>query len=62
MSGFVTVITAPEVLRYNITYHRDKVLHIGAVTVIVNKRDHTLQYAIEEEIKSKTVLINKNNC
>ena len=28
----------------------DKFLHIGAVTIIVNNRDHTLHYVIEEEI------------
>ena len=38
-------------------YHGDKFLLIGAVT-IVNNRDHTLHYAIEEEIKSRTFLIN----
>ena len=38
-------------------YHGDKFLHIGAVT-IVNNRYHTLHYAIEEEIKSRTFLIN----
>ena len=38
-------------------YHGDKFLHIDAVT-IVNNRDHTLHYAIEEEIKSRTFLIN----
>ena len=51
MSHYVTVITAREVLRYEMAYHVDKFLHIGAVT-IVNNRDHTLHYAIEEEIKS----------
>ena len=35
----------------------DKFLHIGAVT-IVNNRDHTLHFAIEEEIRSRTFLIN----
>ena len=35
--------------------HGDKFLHIGAVT-LVNTRDHTLHYAIEEEIKFWTFL------
>ena len=48
MSRSVTVITAREVYRYKIAYHRDKFLHIGAVS-IVNNTDHTLHYAIEEE-------------
>ena len=38
-------------------YHGDKFLHIGAVT-IVNNTDHTLHYAIEEELQSRTFLIN----
>ena len=57
MSRYVTVITAREVYRYKMTYHGDKFLHIRAVT-IVNKRDHTQHYANEEEIESKTLLIN----
>ena len=51
MSRYVTVITAREVS--NIKWH----IHIGAVTIIVNNREHTLHYAIEEEIKSRTFLI-----
>ena len=42
---YVTVITAR------------KFIHIGAVTT-VNIRDNTLHYAIEEEIKSRTFLMN----
>ena len=38
-------------------YHGYKFIHIGAVT-IVNNGDHTLHYASEEEIKSRTFLIN----
>ena len=57
MSRSVTVITAREVYRYKMAYHGDKFLHIGAVT-IVNNTDHTLHYAIEEEIQSRTFLIN----
>ena len=57
MSRYVTVITACEVYRYKMAYHGDKFLHIGAVT-IVNNRDQTLHYAIEEEIKSRTFFIN----
>ena len=57
MSRSVTVITAREVYRYKIAYHGDKVLHIGAVTVVDNT-DHTLQFAIEEELQSRTFLIN----
>ena len=56
-SRYVTVITAREVYRYKMTYHGDKFLHIGAVTIVIN-RDHTLYYAIEEEIKSRTFFIN----
>ena len=37
------------------SYHGDKFLHVGAVT-IVNNRDHTLHYTIEEEIKSRIFL------
>ena len=51
MSQYVTVITAREVYRYKMACHGDKFLHIGAVT-FVNNRDHTLHYAIEEEIQS----------
>ena len=57
MSRSATVITAREVYRYKMAYHGDKVLHIGAVT-IVNNTDHTLHYAIEEELQSRTFLIN----
>ena len=38
-------------------YHGDKFLHIGAVT-IVNNTDHTLHSANEEELQSRTFLIN----
>ena len=55
MSRSVTVITAREVYRYKMAYHGDKFLHIGAVT-IVNNTDHTLHYAIEEELQSRTFL------
>ena len=58
MSRYVTVITAREVYRYTfckMTYHGDK--FIRAVT-IVNNSDHTLNYANEEEIKSRTFSIN----
>ena len=55
MSPYVTVITAREVYRYKMAYHGDKFLHIGAVT-IVNNTDHTLHYAIEEELQSRTFL------
>ena len=48
MPRSVTVITAREVYRYKMAYHGDKLLHNGAIT-IVNKTDHTLHYAIEEE-------------
>ena len=48
MSRSVTVITAREVYRYKMAYHWDKFLHIGTVT-IVNNRDDTLHYAIDEE-------------
>ena len=51
MSCDVMVITAHEVYRYKMAYLGDKFLHIEAVT-IVNNRDHTLHYAIEEEIQS----------
>ena len=57
MSRYVTVITALGVYRYKMTYHWDKFLHTGAVT-IVNNRDNALRYAIEGEIKSRTFLIN----
>ena len=56
MSRCVTVITAREVYRYKMVYHGDKFLHIGAVT-IVNNTDHTLQYAIEEELQFRAFLI-----
>ena len=39
----------------------DKFLHIGAVT-IVNNTDHTLHYAIEEELQSRTFLILNQPC
>ena len=55
MSRSVTVITAREVYRYKMAYHGDKFLHIGAVT-IVNNTDHTLHYAFEEELQSRTFL------
>ena len=55
MSRSVTVI--PEVYRYKMAYHGDKFLHIGTVT-IVNNTDDTLHYAIEEELQSRTFLIN----
>ena len=51
MSRSVTAITACEVYRYKMAYHGDKFLHIGAVN-IVNNTDHTLHYAIEEELQS----------
>ena len=57
MSRSVTVITAHEVYRYKMAYHGDKFLHSGAVT-IVNNTDHTLHYAIKEELQSQTFLIN----
>ena len=57
MSRSVTVITARKVYRYKMAYHGDKFLHIGAVS-IVNNTDHTLHYAIEEELQSRTSLIN----
>ena len=57
MSRSVTVITAREVYRYKMAYHGNKFLHIGAVT-IVNNADHTLHYAVEEELLSRTFLIN----
>ena len=57
MSRSVTVITAREVYRYKMAYHGDKFLHIGEVT-IVNNADHTLHYAVEEELQSRTFLIN----
>ena len=57
MSRSVMVITAREVYRYKMAYHGDKLLHNGAIT-IVNKTDHTLHYAIEEELQSRTFLIN----
>ena len=61
MSRYVTVITARDVLRHKMAYHRDKFLHIRAVA-IVNNTDHTLHYAIEEEIKSRTCLISSAVC
>ena len=61
MSRSVTVITAREVYRYKMAYHGDKFLHIGAVT-IVNNTDHTLHYAIEEELQSRTFLILNQPC
>ena len=57
MSRSVTVITAREAYRYKMAYHKNKFLHIGTVT-IVNNTDHTLHYAIEEELQSRTFLIN----
>ena len=57
MSRSVTVITAREVYRYKMAYHGDKFLYIGAVTK-VNNTDHTLHYAIEEELQSRTFLTN----
>ena len=57
MSRSVTVIKAREVYRYKTAYHGDKFLHNGAVT-IVNNTDHTLLYATEEELQSRTSLIN----
>ena len=57
MSRSVTVITAREVYRYKVAYHGDKFLHTVAVT-IVNNTDHTLHYVIEEELQSRTFLIN----
>ena len=57
MSRYVTVITARVVYRYKMAYHGDKFLHIRAVSV-VNNRDDTLHYEIEEEIQSRTFLIN----
>ena len=68
MSRSVTVITAREVYRYKMAYHGDKLLHIGAIT-IVNKTDHTLHYAIEENflnqlcsrlLRSASVIISKD--
>ena len=53
----VTVITAREVYRYKMAYHGDKFLQIGAFT-LENNRDHTLHNAIEEELQSRTFLIN----
>ena len=58
MSRSVTVITAREVYICKMAYHGDKFLHTGAVTIIVNNTDHTLHYAIEEELQSRTFLIN----
>ena len=57
ISRSVTVITAREVYRYKMAYHRDKFLHIGAVTIVKNA-DRTLNYAVEEELQSRTFLIN----
>ena len=56
MPRYVTVITVREVYRYKMAYHGDKFLHIGAVT-IVNNTDHTLHYAVEEELQSRTFLL-----
>ena len=42
-------------------YHGDKFLHIAAVT-IVNNTEHTLHYAIEEELQSRTFLILNQPC
>ena len=57
MPRSVTVITTREVYRYKMAYHGDKFLHIGAVTIVKNI-DHTLHYATEEELQSRTFLIN----
>ena len=57
ISRYVTVITEREVYRYKMAYHGDKFLHTGSVT-IVNNRDNTLHNAIEDEIQSRTFLIN----
>ena len=57
MSCYVTVITMCGVYKYKMAYHGDRFLHIGAVN-IVNNADHTLHYAIEEELQSRTFLIN----
>ena len=57
MSLSVTVITALEVYIFKMAYHGDKFLHIGAVT-LVNNTDYTLHYAVEEELQSRTFLIN----
>ena len=54
---FFMVITVCEVYRYKMAYHGDKFLHIGAVTIVDNT-EHTLHYAIEEELQSRTFLIN----
>ena len=61
MSRSVTVITVREVYRYKMAYRGDKFLHIGAVTK-VNKTDHTLHYAIEDELQSRTFLISSAVC
>ena len=58
MSRSVAVITAREVYRYKMTYHGDKFLHTIRAVTIVNNTDHTLHYAIEEELQSRTFLIN----
>ena len=62
MSRSVTVITAREVYRYKMAYHGDKFLHIGAVTSeqyrTIHFVDNTLHYVIEEELQSRTFLIN----
>ena len=50
MPRYVTVILARGIYRYKMAYH------IGAVT-IVNNREHTLYYAIDEEIKYRTSLM-----
>ena len=61
MSRSVTVITAREVYRYKMAYNGDKFLNIVAVT-IVNNTDHTLHYATEDELQSRTFLINSAVC
>ena len=53
----VTINLASDVYRYKMAYHGDEFLHNGAVT-IVNNTDHALHYAIEEELQSRTFLIN----
>ena len=57
MSRSVTVITALEVYIYKMAYHGDKFLDIGTFT-LVNNTDHTLHYAVEEELQSRTFFIN----
>ena len=56
MPRYVTVITVREVYRCKMAYHGDMFLHIVAVT-IVNNADHTLHYAVEEELQSRTFLL-----